>query len=287
MPPDETGAKSTPDQIADWIARTGYRLEFQTAEQLRTSGLGSVFQGQFYPSPNSSDLREVDVVGSTPVPIRENVAVHITLIVECKYTSGTPWVNLLAPSELGLFSTFSSTFATPMTRAWLNKMSLDPLLPLAPKGKDVGVSYGFRILPFIPSELLLSNPAKTRPGDRKRDKSPMSRSQEEPFWAIDRCLEGAEARASLQRTGDLPLREIILPVVVVDGDLFECRLLKRGELRVKPVDNTILLRNVWGRTQEHAQVHIVRSQNFGRWAKSSVESWAEAVGVWARAFTPD
>ncbi|MCI4320682.1 MAG: hypothetical protein L3K05_00010 [Thermoplasmata archaeon] len=256
-----------------------------TAQQLGKAGYKFVSNGQFYPGPNPGELLEVDVTGSMEFARPSGAeSIHLALVIECKYGADTPWVNLIGETDISFVWLPTAAFATAAARPWLDSSAeaMSPLKGLTAKG--FGDAFGYRILPYLPTLAEPRNPAKSKPGTQRRSRDPEVRPEEVPYWAIDRCLRGAAARARLGRTpgtSEFPPWEVIHPVVVFDGDLFECRVGAGGKPKAKRVQSTKVLRETLEADNRRIVVSVVSAKNFVSWAKHEAEEFRALVGAWS------
>jgi hypothetical protein len=270
------------DEIIEWVGRTGYRLEMETAFALRKAGYRSVAMTQYFPGDSPGELREVDVIGSFPCQVDGGIYVDVSLAIECKYSSGTPWVNLVSPANVGLVNWILNGYSTPSLQRWIAKIP-----ELAGPGSDLtlgkaGVNLGHRLIPYFPDKDSLSDPTKIGTAARRKQVSPQQRKEEEPFWAVDNSLRAAAAKVNLPPPGvaagiSTSKFELVRPVVVVDADLIECSLTAGGRLKGERVESTRLVREAWNPHNPQVIVEIVSFRSFGKWARTSAAIYGPII----------
>jgi hypothetical protein len=273
--------------ISEWVARTGYRLEMQTALALRRAGYQGVAQAQYYTEESTGEMHEVDVVGTAQCPVNEKDSIDVTLVIECKYLGGTPWVNLTSPANIDFVDSVLGGYRSAPLQNWLVTWpkELDQFLSMGMG--DLGVNLGHRVIPYLPDREVLSAPAKLRPGGTRKSVPRESRKEEEPYWAIQGCLRAAAAKVESQTRASFPGRsdfEYVRPVVVVDGDLFECNLDRKGRLRCKSVDHTRVLRDTWRSASPKVIVEIVSADKFLKWVVQYAETYKAMLRELGRSF---
>lgn len=88
-----TDGEAARKKVLAILSKGGYALEMRVAEQLRRANASMVNQSQYYPDPETSKPREIDVVGYWTNPSSDDVRrwIHIFLVIECK-SKPVPWV---------------------------------------------------------------------------------------------------------------------------------------------------------------------------------------------------
>src|SRR5260370_33584405 len=93
-------AEELPDKILDWLRGEGYPLEMRVASVFRSLGF-RVDQGTYYQDPQSSDLREIDLVVSIQDDRTTGILMRVNYVIECKSSRTAPWV-LFTSEDHGL-----------------------------------------------------------------------------------------------------------------------------------------------------------------------------------------
>lgn len=88
--------KDLKSQVADWLSKEGYPLEFKAANIFRRGGF-AVYQGTYVPDFKSGNPRELDIVADWNADV-ERSFLRISYVVECKWTANKPWVIFTDPS---------------------------------------------------------------------------------------------------------------------------------------------------------------------------------------------
>jgi len=83
-------------KIREWLAKQGYPLEMRTARIFREQGF-DVIQSHYYNDPETGSQREIDVVAVWP---EYTGALEISFSIECKTSSGKPWLLFSALETL-------------------------------------------------------------------------------------------------------------------------------------------------------------------------------------------
>ncbi len=275
---------ATPPQsdVEAWIGRTGYPLELRAAKILSDAGFDEVDVCQYFDDPrHENQPSEVDVVASVVVPVEvppqgvramppgaaapgvdpspsaaippSRLEFRVTIVAECKYARARPWVVLCAERK---------TSAESLLKAWpSNADGWKAISSLA--GLRENPVWTVRLFP-----LQVGHRIAEYQGDDQgavRDAVVDNRRPERgnaPYYAVSNAITAAEARAKAARTGDrtVPRPEIVVPVVVVDGDLYEYSLTKGNKLRLRQVKRSTLIWSKWGGTRPDTIVPILTVQ---------------------------
>ena len=209
-----TGSPSAEvEGIERWIQSQGYPLEMRTARKLRRCHFTNVVESVEYGDPIEGTLRQCDVLVTEEVrsPSGEN-PIRISLVFECKYARGSPWLVLHRPSlgqgaQASLLPRLAAgvgyylpeaisqlVFGSDSEKKWYRNTFGQPKV------------VGFRA---IEVPLRKGGPDSPRDG-KKTPKDPA-------FDAIRQVLAAGEARARTSSGVGSP--ELVVPVVVIDGEL--------------------------------------------------------------------
>ena len=191
------------ERVAEWLRSEGYPLEMQVAAAFRKSGFQTI-QSEFYDDPDTGKPREVDVHASMQREIAGTL-VRVSFSVECKVSRDKPWV---------LFSTGDALLADPATVA---QRAATPL--------GQRFLYGLAWQKAIQRLPLFALPARPSYG------------LAQAFGGADRAYEAVMSAAkaaavSVREDANWHrLCEIVFPLVVLDGRLFEAFLAEDGLAR--------------------------------------------------------
>src|SRR5262245_28454562 len=97
----ETEKLSLESQIVGWLAKEGYRLEYQTHHAFNAAGLDAVMS--HYVTNADGKPREIDVSASVS-DFQKKPPIVVRVLCECKYSAGTPWVLLQSDLEANLLA---------------------------------------------------------------------------------------------------------------------------------------------------------------------------------------
>lgn len=239
-------------KVKTWISEQGYPLEFQAADILGKCKF-VVKQGHFARDSISSKPREIDILADVDFSIGK-CRLRVSHVIECKWSRDKPWAVLTRPGSIAPSACIAQTLASELGAAALWARAGDENLHTTGIFKSSGWSgFGvhtvfsggadraFSALQSVVS-LAISEVAET---DRREKNSPHLF----PSFAL-----------------------VALPVVVIDGSLFEVSFVD-GEIRVAEVKRTRLHwrgAEAWGL---HSTVDIVtvdELQSFAEQRRSEV-----------------
>jgi hypothetical protein len=212
MPTKKFGDNAPParikERIRDWLSRQGYPLEFRTAAEFGKAGF-RVRQGEYVSDTISGKLREIDVLADAA---RQEIdqPVQICYIVECKWTQEKPWVIFTSTGEEMPGVTISQAIASELGRLLLWAAGGDSRL----------------------------NSTRTFGGSNRHGfggRQAFSDGADPVFSALQSVVSLAKAKAdewnkrldyeqSLNQNLLPRVGVILLPIIVIDGRLFEARL---------------------------------------------------------------
>jgi hypothetical protein len=242
----ESAAKPTRDELEEWALKSGHALELRAARALQKLGLRDVGVSEYYRDPTDPVDRECDVVGSFDIGSSSTVDLpggipppfRCTFVVECKYIKQSPWVVFLSGREVTaevFFRSYPTNRAARIVTDSMGHLSASPDLTVPP----VTMELGHRIAPFDSKAENIRPKAEDSKG--RPDKANV------PFHAVQSAIRAARARIKADDPGDGAPRkpEIAIPVVAVDGELYDCSMSEKGRLRFRSSSGLLLLRTSW------------------------------------------
>jgi hypothetical protein len=211
------------EKLREWLLSQGYPLEMRVAQHLRQAGL-RVTQSEVYTDPETGKIRETDVVGRlwTAFDIMERIDVSLGLsaVVECKQSRDKPWILFTTDtSELHRRLTLSTRIASDFASFVVSRVDTDaiatlPAFALGPR-HAYSISQAFR---------------KDAP--------------DAAYSAVTAVLNAARAQCAFRLTSGLRIDaafELALPLVVIEGRLFECFLTDGSSPQLEEVEHGSLL----------------------------------------------
>ncbi|MEO8621923.1 MAG: hypothetical protein ABI625_12710 [bacterium] len=222
--------ESFQQKIAKWLERSGYPLEMDVAALVTKHGF-STYQSEYYLDLESRDTREIDVVGVLEAQ-DDVLKLRLTLAIECKTTKDKPWVVFTGatdgPGPYDVRDRAASTLGAAFLGRIASRLEIQQL-PVFRLPRRVGYAV-VRAL---------------------------SNGEDVPYAAMIGAAKAARSiawEASGQRTRNR-VAEVVLPVVVINGRLFECYLDATGERMLAEVPRA----TVYWRNPIAGSVHTVVS----------------------------
>jgi len=240
--------------VEKWLRTQGYPLEMKVAGALRERRF-IVEQGCYYSDPETRTSREIDVIASS---YDEYGLLSVSFVVECKSSRDRPWV-LFGCEESGnrLFN-----FALSSTAA---RMHLTERLFCDPEAESQVQSLTWFIKPNGNGYGLVT--AMSNSGEDAAFKAVMSVLKA----SIDVLRVGADREgASLQ---------FVLPVIVLEGRLFEARLGDEGVPTVTEIQSGFLSTGRLIDGVACPSVHVVTSQALEEFCDKAADLRQELVAL--------
>lgn len=205
MSAENTSKYELEKKLLAWLTGEGYPLEFFTAHSFRQSGL-RVIQSDFV-TDSSGKVREIDVAASLDFNVNDSI-LRIIHVVECKWSKDKPW--LLFKDET---TVRSSALVTQMIAnsagsavAWLQAGNGSL------KNLSIFTGDGFTF------------------SGRQAFSKDADRFYQSAQSVISNCVSMATSyNQPLQSSRVFPITAICIPVIVLDGDLFEVLYDEEGE----------------------------------------------------------
>ena len=238
------------NKIIKWLNEQGYPLEMRISASLQQKGF-RVVQSEYFIDPESGDYREIDVVALVQKEI-DDVLFRVTLLIECKLSTDKPWL---------LFTSKETRLANPACVAQRAANSL-------------GTRYLYEICnnDHVQKLSIFSLPERPAYGVTQA----LTQGKDVCYSAATSVSKATFSTVAeldeKRRQQDENICSIILPVVVIEGQLFEVFLENRSDVVVNNIDNgTLLWRNpVLG--MPHTILNIVTATAFDRFADEVLAS---------------
>lgn len=198
--PEEPNTANLAGRVLQWLQGEGYPLEFRTAQILRESGFAAR-QGKHYRA-GSDGPREIDVVGEF-CHEQSDTFIRVSHYIECKWSKGYPWVVFSSEqASIAPSACVAQTQGNDLARAILWSLAGDKAL------HDTSI---------------FSAPRRVGFGGRQA----FTKSKDQFYAALQGIVGATQSEVDETSTPELGLlrelkyAEVGLPLVVVEGDLFE------------------------------------------------------------------
>lgn len=254
--------QNLPAQVKKWIEEQGYSLEMRVAKKFQENNF-AVSQFEHFIDQESGSVRPVDVVVSLAKDVG-NSRIIVKLYIECKYSAkDKPWVIVVTSDKFDKFSFFSRILKGHHPSNWSNIETL--------QGRATA-----RIVQSLNSNSSLDIFSIRNPGYVVAES--LTNQKDHAYEAIIQISKSVEAHdteteetynKTLQAFDDLDedpdyikrppdfgiFLSIAIPVVVINGQLFESYLGKDNEVEVSEIQNGMVFVPYRQReTNPHSQV---------------------------------
>lgn len=196
------------ENLRKWLLEKGYPLEMRVASIFHSGGLGTI-ASEYYVDPSTGKSREIDIVGSVQADI-EHTLLRFSFFVECKTSPEKPWVLFTRRTALSKKASVAQRAASTLGAAFLSLIADDPMvmdLPLfrVQERSAYAVTQAFR-------------------------------SDNDPAYVATCAAANAVAarqHAYKVNSGVSRICEVMFPLVVVAGSLYESFLGEDGDINLK------------------------------------------------------
>lgn len=225
-------AEDLNSKLAKWLKEQGYPLEMTVARTFTKVGF-HIIQSEYYDDPETGKPREIDVSASIQKSMNKFMG-RVGFCVECKLAKDKPWI---------IFTSLERQLADPARIVQRAASSLGHvLLDRLHTRKDIQDLPMFRI------------PERSGYGLTQA----FTDKEDIPYSAV---MAAAKAALALAKRVDAAyvnsICEILFPVVVIDGKLFECYLDRAGEVVTSEIKSGTLVWRGQVIGMPHTIVHIV------------------------------
>lgn len=260
------GREPEPSQsdLEKWIAHTGFPLEMRCATILEKTGFQDVVIGQHFVDPDHPEiLHEIDVVGTVHFRVADGPEVVIRLVCECKYSKGRPWVSLTWHRRVDTANPYLHTLGTPPAKRFFAETF--PKLP-GSSNLPSSIPIAYHVVQFQEAAPIVATGRKGQ------------------MDAANQAIEQV-TRAGLARIGSIIAREgsatsvfeVVIPVVVLDGALYSGEVGPGGDVKLKPVAASLLLRDRLDEGGLRVPVQLITITSLEKWSAGFWSSWATIV----------
>lgn len=226
-------------RVLDWLDKNGYPLEMRVAQTFLAAGF-SVQQGMLYTDPDTQKPREIDIIASRSRYF-EGSFIGVRFVIECKRALESPWLLFTIPgsnlSAGGPSGQLVSEFD------WVTERKL--------------------IAPEWTGSCELLNPCRqisyavveSFRGEKNESNRAYSAAQ-----AVSKCSHDTLKLDThlFESDGNLSTN-IVLPTILIDGELYECSLDSEFQPQLNLVSRGVLS---WKRATESSWDMLIRVETF-------------------------
>lgn len=244
--PDESPTSETAEaNLLSWLAKQGYPLELRVGKVFREAGW-YIEHAPWYLDPETGKPREVDLRAEvSAVDKRKKISAHLTLVVECKSSTGKPWVMFATEANDG------------------NRIYLDyPVVGLCSRAAMHAVMNSNVVEPeFLQLRDRIGH-GVVRAYTENKGGDPTS-----PYAAIRGVLNAATAVAADTDPGGII--DVVMPVIVLDGKLFDYGIDQAGVEKISEIEVAQLAApdTLYSISSGLACVTVVTSAALKRWVE--------------------
>jgi hypothetical protein len=241
---DSENKSTRADGVRDWVEKQGYSLEMRVAKKFRDVGF-RVSQFEHYIDQESQSVRPVDVVASLTKDI-DNSTVNMKIFVECKYVANNKaWAIITTSERFSKYMYFSRVLRNKHPANWKTLDTLQGRLV----GRLIQFAEGNRQFTFftrktagyIVREALSDKLDYAHEAIAEISKSVEAHDIENEKFYIQ-TIESFERSEDLNSLSSLGLYfSIAIPMVVINGELYECSLTDDGQIDTMKVNHGIVL----------------------------------------------
>lgn len=271
------------NKVKEWLNNQGYSLEMRVAQVFTQAGF-DVSQFERYLDPDTGDLREIDIV-ATIKKSSNKITASIKYYIECKYLKN-PWVIFTSKKRMHPLSYFSRIlFQNYVLREWQQREYLQGRLLsrlLMSIGADkinqyesftMPLDIGYNITQALRQKHETVDLAYIACSQVSQCIEAHDKGMEESFHQLMEDYERRRSKEILLDENFSIYCDIAFPLLVVQGNLFECYLGSLNKPEVREVNNGTLQLNSKGqgvgrRMREHPMmIKIITEDNITTFAK--------------------
>jgi hypothetical protein len=240
--------KDLKSQVREWISKEGYPLEFKTANIFKQN-LFAVRQGGYVKDFKTNTPRELDVIAECTFD-NKNGLLRIQYVIECKWTGNKPWV---------IFSDRNSRIS-----------------PGACIAQSIGSHAGEAVLWMIANSKEVQNLSifhtPVRPGFNGRQA--FSGQGDLVYSTLQSVMSACYSEKQFYDAHKTTLLSkvgfavIILPIIIIDGELFEAFSNDEGEIEI---EERRMMRLHWKGAEAwdfHSTIDVVTINHLPEYAKT-------------------
>jgi hypothetical protein len=257
-----TTNQDLPTQVKKWVEEQGYSLEMRVAKKFQENGF-TVSQFEHFVDQESHSVRPGDVVVSLAKDIG-NCKIVVKLFIECKYSAkDKPWVIAVTSDKFDKFSFFSRILKGQHPSNWSNIETLQGRIVakiIQAIDSNLGLDlFSIKNPGYVIAETLTNQKDHAYEAIIQISKSVEAHDTEteETYKQTLQVLDGIDDgpdHSSLP--SDIGLFfSIAIPVVVINGQLYESYLGSNNEVEASEIHNGMVFVPYRRReTSPHSQV---------------------------------
>ena len=202
--------------IKKWVLKNGYPFEMEVARSFKNHGF-NVSQSILYKDLQTKKYREIDIIAHTNQVI-DNVWYNLTYVVECKKTTDKPWVvfknkdlfNLQSERYRNYGSRNAQVLFSKIKKNLTSNNNLEFIFPLISNS-------GYNVV------------------------TAFNNSKDLAYSATTNLLNSCEYLVDRSNSSKLKFCNMYIPIIAIEGELYESFLNIDGEIIIDKVDNSTIV----------------------------------------------
>ena len=286
----EEPEKSLRRRLDDWLKTEGWPFEIRVGRELQKHGW-KVRHGEFYTDPSSGTSREIDLLATISRP-RNEEAINLDLVIECKTSRDKPWVGFTSPNyqrdplgrgviEVDVGDPLWARFFLESHLRWKNSTAEEQLVEPYPDPLDFADHLSEDPARWLDSWCEIAMVKRGMKTCHALVQAFRESKSDSAYSAIQQVENAARALSSSTRglettLADLGLNEftLFMPIVVVNGLLFSASLDPHDLLTLEKTDHLHV------RT-ERGMVLVLEDTAVERFAETAYRSADDALPLTA------
>lgn len=236
------------DKIRDWINKNGYPFEMEVARIFQESGF-QTSQSILYKDRISEKYRETDLIAFMTKCIND-VWVNLTFVVECKKTTDKPWIIFKNKKMYSLEGWKYPHFASKNAKKLINEiLASDNFQHSSIFPKTVESGYNIAVA--------------------FNEKSDMA------YQATQSIISTCEFLVNSSNNSDKKFLNIYIPIVAIEGKLYEAFLQTTNDLAINNINHTIMVTTKSFEEHNSNIINIISSDNLEEYISRLYEECEE------------
>lgn len=259
--------------IGRWLKSRGFLLEMEVAKVLAEGGW-AVAQSEPYEDPKTGKPRETDVNARLQRQVGDQL-LSLELVIECKTSESRPWILLCTPVSYKGSSWVAHTTVSHLGQMFLNEFTLS--------NKELLVTDADRVFADLPLFAWPAKPAFRFVEGLYEVERGHHEQRDGAFTAVlqlSAALNQYNGEASSRPPWLMEtICEFLIPVVVVNENLFECSMGVDGSLTLELTHCGVLIASRDLESPLSNYILVVDLEGFRQLCKDGIRTFEKMVEV--------
>jgi len=248
------------NKVSSWLAEQGYPLEMKVAAAFQSKKF-NVRQSTFYHDPETTTPREIDVVASKGTYIDGTFA-KIVFVIECKSTIKKPWIIFSRNNEIIDYEYVDWYCCSDAGADYVLHASIDGKFDSFPLTYHLRDRIGYGITQAFTS------------GEDVAYKA---------MHSAGRCAVSYINAANKAKYG--PVVDIVIPVIVIEGGLFDANLSDTNVLNISAIKEGVILWDTIIGDRKSLAIHLVTLDQLDAFVEKASETADNLILDWRNNLT--